>query len=208
MSNFSRFLDTFINEDTIIIFLVVLVVILFVLVLALLKSKKQDKELDFKLDTMDNNKELNFDDLKATSEDDVIDESKPLINQVNIPEIQTYSDIIEIYEDNEEENAIISNEELEKKKNERINELGSLENQAIIDKYEEEQEKKAIISYEQLVKNASNITLNYTQEEPKEENAPIVNKIEVKQKEITPCENYIKEEEFLHILKEFRLKLE
>ena len=77
----------------------------------------------------------------------------------------------------------------------------------LLKKYEEEQEKKAIISYEQLVKNANNISLTY-----KEENigtgAPKVNKIEIQEKEVTPPENYLKEEEFLNILKEFRLSLE
>ena len=39
-------------------------------------------------------------------------------------------------------------------------------------------------------------------------NAPKVNKIEIQEKEVTPPENYLKEEEFLSILKEFRLSLE
>jgi len=223
MENLNRFLDTFINEDTIIIFLVLLVILLLILVIALLKVKKNDREIDFKLDNLSNFEEtkedkkvkendtfndLTLDSLKATCEEDKFDENKPLIKQVDIPEFKTYSDIIEIYENSEEENAVISNEELDKKKKERMDELGTTDNQAIIDKYEEEQEKKAIISYEQLVKNASNITLNYTHEEPKKAGAPIINKIEIQHKEVTPCENYLKEEEFLKILKEFRLKLE
>ena len=88
-----------------------------------------------------------------------------------------------------------------------MQELGVSENDAIIKKYEEEQEKKAIISYEQLLKNASNITLTYKEEETKK-GSPKINKIEVKEHEVTPAESYIDEEEFLKILKEFRLNLE
>ena len=66
---------------------------------------------------------------------------------------------------------------------------------------------KAIISYEQLLKNASNITLSYKQEDMKDKEAPRVNKIEVEQKEVVGVENYLAEEEFLKILKEFRMTL-
>lgn len=232
MEKFNRFLDAFINGDTFMIFLVLMLMILLVLVIALIKTRNEYQELAFKERNLVNGDQtkvedtevkkteaekeekddlfesFGFDSLKATSEDDKFDENKPLIKQVDIPKIQTYNDIIEIYENSEEENAVISNEELERKKQERINELGVSDNQAIIDKYEEEQEKKAIISYEQLVKNASNITLTYKEEEPKKSGAPKVNKIEIEEKEVTPAENYINEEEFLNILKEFRLTLE
>ena len=219
MENFNRFLDAFINGDTFIIFMVVMLMILLVLIIALFKTKTEYNELtikekrfetdnsEIKQDKKENIVDLNLDSLKATSEEDKFDENKPLIKQVDIPKIQTYNDIIEIYENSEEENAVISSEELEKKKQERLNEFGVTDNQAIIEKYEEEQEKKAIISYEQLVKNASNITLTYKEEEPKKKDAPKVNKIEIEQKEVTPTENYVNEEEFLKILKEFRLNL-
>ena len=88
-----------------------------------------------------------------------------------------------------------------------MNSLGLNDYQVAIQKYEEEQEKKAIISYEQLIKNANNISLTYTEEDIGS-GAPKVNKIEVQEKEVTPPENYLKEEEFLSILKEFRLSLE
>ena len=71
----------------------------------------------------------------------------------------------------------------------------------------EEQEKKAIISYEQLLKNASNITLSFKEEDKKDADAPIVNKVEIEQKEVTGAESYLEEEEFLKILKEFRTSL-
>ncbi len=222
MEDLNRFLDAFINGDTFIIFMVVMLMILLVLIIALFKTKTEYNEITIKEKRFESDKpveevkkeekditeDLTLESLKAVSEDDKFDENKPLIKQVDIPNIQTYNDIIEIYENSEEENAVISSEELERKKQERLDEFGVSDNQAIIEKYEEEQEKKAIISYEQLVKNASNITLTYKEEEPKNNDAPKVNKIEVEQKAVTPVENYVNEEEFLKILKEFRLTLE
>lgn len=100
----------------------------------------------------------------ATSKEDMIDENKPLVKQIDLPNVKTYDDIIEDYENGEEENAVISTEELEKVTRQRMEELGMNDNQVAIQKYEEDQEKKAIISYEQLLKNASNITLTYKEE--------------------------------------------
>ena len=71
----------------------------------------------------------------------------------------------------------------------------------------EEQENKAIISYEQLLKNASNISLSY-KDEKNVKGAPKIQKIEVNQKEVSTPEIYLEEEEFLKILKEFRISLQ
>lgn len=151
-----------------------------------------------------------FEELLADTKEDTIDENKPLIKQVDIPSIKTYDDVINEYENSEEENAVISAEELEKKTKERMDALGINDNQVAIQKYEEEQEKKAIISYEQLLKNASNITLSYKEEKnnKKDKNSPKINKIEVQEKEVVGAEMYIKEDEFLKILKNFRARLE
>ena len=147
-----------------------------------------------------------LDNLKATSKEEEIDMDIPLIKKIDIPGIMTYDDVISEYENKEEEMAVISAEELERKTKERMETLGLSDNQAAIARYEEEQENKAIISYEQLLKNASNITLSYKKEEQKS-GAPVINKIEIEQKEVTQPENYLGEEEFLKILKEFRLSL-
>ena len=88
-----------------------------------------------------------------------------------------------------------------------MNELGVSDNRQVIERYEEEQENKAIISYEQLLKNAQNITLSYVEEEKKEKDAPKINKIEVTQREVSEPENYLEQEQYLKILKEFRLSL-
>ncbi len=237
MENFDKFLETFMTGDFFLIFLILMLIILVTLVLALVKTrneyleivrreqekidleskfkkpveevkpletkmeepKKEDKE---EFDILD---ELNS--LMATSKEDVIDENKPLVKQIDLPNVKTYDDVIEEYENGEEENAVISTEELEKVTRKRMEDLGMNDNQVAIQKYEEEQEKKAIISYEQLLKNASNITLTY-KEETNKKGAPKVNKIEVQEKEVTQAVSYVAEEEYLKILKEFRLSLE
>ena len=236
MENFDKFLETFMTGDFFLIFLILMLIILLVLVLALVKTrseylemvrreqekidleskfkkqveepkkvtevKKDEKIIEEEPDILD---ELN--NLMATSKEDMIDENKPLVKQIDVPNVKTYDDIIEEYENGEEENAVISTEELEKVRRKRMEDLGMNDNQVAIQKYEEEQEKKAIISYEQLLKNASNITLTYKEEKNKK-GAPKVNKIEVQKKEVTQAVSYVAEEEYLKILKEFRLTLE
>lgn len=238
MENFDKFLETFMTGDFFLIFLILMLIILLVLVLALVKTrseylemvrreqekidleskfkkpvqveevkpiaevKKEEKVTEEEPDFLD---ELN--NLMATSKEDMIDENKPLVKQIDVPNVKTYDDIIEDYENGEEENAVISTEELEKVTRQRMEDLGMNDNQVAIQKYEEEQEKKAIISYEQLLKNASNITLTY-KEEANKKGAPKVNKIEVQEKEVTQAVSYVAEEEYLKILKEFRLSLE
>ena len=238
MENFDKFLETFMTGDFFLIFLILMLIILLVLVLALVETrseylemvrreqekidleskfkkpvqveevksiaevKKEEKVTEEEPDLLD---ELNK--LMATSKEDMIDENKPLVKQIDVPNVKTYDDIIEDYENGEEENAVISTEELEKVTRQRMEDLGMNDNQVAIQKYEEEQEKKAIISYEQLLKNASNITLTY-KEETNKKGAPKVNKIEVQEKEVTQAVSYVAEEEYLKILKEFRLSLE
>ena len=237
MENFDKFLETFMTGDFFLIFLVLMLIILVTLILALIKTRseylemvrreqekidlesrfikkpvEETKSLETKVaeetkkeDELDILDELNS--LMATSKDDIMDEDKPLVKQIDLPNVKTYDDVIEEYENGEEENAVISTEELEKVTRQRMESLGMNDNQVAIQKYEEEQEKKAIISYEQLLKNASNITLTY-KEETNKKGAPKVNKIEVQEKELTQAVSYVAEEEYLKILKEFRLTLE
>ena len=224
MRNIDKVIDTFVSGDYFIIFLILTLAILLVLVLALFKSRGEYNELlksklenDKKDGEEDDDEVLSFIDdddilseleaLQASTKDDIIDEDKPLIKQIDVKNVRTYDDIISDYELCEEENAVISREELEQKAKERRETLGETENQKAIDAYEEEQEKKAIISYEQLLKNASNITLTYKEEDLKKKDAPKVTKIEVEQKEVSAPEVYLEQEEFLKILKEFRVSL-
>ena len=223
MWNIDKVIDSFVSGDYFIIFLILTLAILVVLVLALIKSRgeynellnheqdtrKQDdiiKEEAIKIDKKDEDILSGLNELVSTDKDDEIDENKPLIKQIDLSTVKTYDDVIDEYESTEEESAVISTDELAKRAQERLEQLGETENQAVIAKYEEEQEKKAIISYEQLVKNASNITLSYKEEEKKSKDAPKINKIEVEQKEVVGAD-YIAEEEFLAILKEFRINL-
>lgn len=222
-SNIDDFLSAFLTSDYFLVFLVIVLIILVVLIIALMKSREEYKEalesksnveyLDKNIENVISTKAEEHNDvleglesLKATSKEETIDENKPLIKQIDIPNIKTYDDVIEDYESSEEENAVISAEELEKRTRERMETLGLSDNQAAIQKYEEDQEKKAIISYEQLLKNASNITLSY-KNESSSKGAPKINKIEINQKEISAPQNYLEEEEFLKILKEFRVSL-
>lgn len=222
METLKEFINTFVTEDYFIIILLLLFIILVVLVMALIKAKKQFYELS----KVDYAEDL-FSSLKSEAKDIVLPanntSSETMNNTINssvnniasepieskqskIIEIKDYDDEINEYESNEEENAVISTYELEKKTQERMEELGVSDNQAMINKYEEEQEKKAIISYEQLLKNAANIRINYVEEDtPK--GYPRINKIEVQEKVVTEAQSYIKEEEFLKILKEFRVSL-
>lgn len=233
MKEFDNFLEVFMTGDYFLIFLVLMLIILIVLVLALVKTRNDYMEVimreERKLDSPDFLEDLTkentseakekvkdikpieddldlLESLKAEFQEDVIDENKPLIKQIDVPNVMTYDNVIDEYEDNEESNAVISTEELEKATRDRMDTLGLNDNQAAIAKYEEEQEKKAIISYEQLLKNASNITLSYKKEN-NEKGCPKINKIEVKEKEVTQAISYLEEEEFLKILKEFRLSL-
>lgn len=205
--NIDNFIETFVNGDFFIVFLAIMFVILLVLIVALIKLREENKQLLGVSEPEDSIFETDnpLDELLATSKDDVIDEDKPLIKQIDLSNIKTYHDVIDDYQDNEEENAVISAEELAKRAQERFESLGVTSNQEAIAKYEEDQESKAIISYEQLLKNASNINLSY-KEEKKEEGAPRINKIELEPREIVPSD-YIAEEEFLKILKEFRTTL-
>ena len=222
MWNIDKVIDSFVSGDYFIIFLILTLAILVVLVLALIKSRGEYNEL-LKSELIKNDKPITSEELTKKEEDDdilselealnnstkddIFDEDKPLIKQIDVNSIKTNEDLINDFELSEEENAVISREELEQRTKERRDALGDSENQIAIAKYEEEQEKKAIISYEQLLKNASNITLTYTEEDLKKEDAPRVNKIEVEQKEISEPEVYLEQEEFLKILKEFRVSL-
>ena len=216
MKNIDKVIEAFVNGDYFILFLVIILVVLLVLVLALIKTReeynellvseqKKDKEEDI-IEQMDNSRDeddlmSDLTSLMASTKEDTIDANKPLIKQIDLSTVKSYEELMGDYELSEEENAVISADELEKRKEERLEALGSTENQEIINKYEEEQEKKAIISYEQLMQNASNISLSYKEEDLKD-------KDEIEQKEVTKSQMYIEEEEFLKILKEFRISLE
>lgn len=230
MLNIMSFVNTFVTEDYFIIFLIIMLLILIVLIMALIKTRNQyyeelgskfslEDELLKRMGDTDENiniaKELLNDDTivlnESANNNDVISKDDLVMNLANkndgVKEDNTnFYSLIDNYENNEEENAVISTDELERRKQEKFDELGVSDNEAMIQKYEEEQEKKAIISYEQLLRNATNISISYT-EEKREDGAPKVNKIEVEKKDVTEAQSYIEEEQFLKILKDFRTSL-
>lgn len=191
MNEIINILNTIVNDQYFFIFLSVLFMIFLVLIVALIKTRKDmENYVIYKK--------------KTVPESNTLEED--LLNSILGEEEDNDIDEVVKYELSEEENAVISTDELEQRKIEKFNELGVTSNQALIDKYEEEQEKKAIISYEQLLKNASNITLTY-KEEKLEDGAPKVNKIELNLEDVSQPQNYEEEEEFLELLKEFMTNL-
>lgn len=230
MSNIMSFVNTFVTEDYFMIFLIIMLLILIVLIMALIKTRNQyyeelgskfsledellkrmgdtDENINIAKEVLNNDAEVlneSFQNNDAINKDDLVMNSTNKSDEVKEDNTNFYS-LIDNYENNEEENAVISTDELERRKQEKFDELGVSDNEAMIQKYEEEQEKKAIISYEQLLRNAANISISYT-EEKREDGAPKVNKIEVEKKDVTEAQSYIEEEQFLKILKDFRTSL-
>lgn len=206
------YVNNFVMEDYFIIFLAIMIMILIVLILALIKTRNQYYE-EILNESLKNQKLFNFDkkeevvlnseEIKDSNEVEDVKEVSDFKENI---EYKDYYSLIDKYEVNEEENAVISTDELERRKLEKFDELGVSDNEAMIQRYEEEQEKKAIISYEQLLKNASNIVVSYTEEDI-ESGSPKINKITIDKKEVTEAQSYIEEEKFLKILKDFRTSL-
>lgn len=205
MEEFRNIVEMFVSGDYFLVFLAIMIIVLIVLVIALIKTKYDySREVEY---YKNNDKDDIIEGIEVPVEEkpEEVKESAPMIESKK----ETYFDYdsLEYSEKDEEESAVISTDELEKKTKERMETLGLTDSQAMIEKYEEEQEKKAIISYEQLLKNASNIEVTYKEEE-REKGAPRINKVEVKTVELKDLENYSEEEEFLRMLKEFRVQLE
>ena len=113
MWNIDKVIDSFVAGDYFIIFLILTLIILLVLVLALIKSRGEYNELlKLGLEKTNNKEEeeekssfIDDDDilseleaLQASTKDDVIDENKPLIKQIDITQLRTYDDIINDYD--------------------------------------------------------------------------------------------------------------
>ena len=117
-------------------------------------------------------------------------------------------DYIKSYEDEQEEMAIISASELERRIKEMKDNNEYETHEKRIEEYEEEQENKAIISYEELLRRASMNTISYESEENVggiKIGKVDTNKIETYSE--TNDKPYYKEEAFLQSLKEFRRAL-
>lgn len=193
MNNLNEFWDIFFSNEIIIILLVVLVIVLITLIIYLIKLEKGNKNIEPVLDdSLEEEKDL-LDELKEES-------TSPLFSN-----------------ETDEENAIINVDELLSSCKEIKEETG-LDNSEIIDIYEKEQEKKAIISYEELLKNAAALSINYEKPQEKELEEPDIKIIEISDEPVKSQNievestnkviSYVKEEEFLQLLKQFRMDLE
>ena len=119
------------------------------------------------------------------------------------------------YENEQEERAIISTEELVKRLNDLKSSGDYTTTEEEIDKYESEQEEKAIISYDELLKRASEGVVNY--EEKEDLGGLTISKVDFdkgrevtfdyQERENTFVSPYQKEEDFLSSLKAFRRSL-
>ena len=231
MSNWEKFVDIILNSNYFIVFIAILMVIIMLVILYLVKlqidsafgeekvetlqkedtkapkiiqivdEKKEDKPIYIQSkfnfsENLENDKFLGTEDLLIKTQ-----EMKNIVEDVKNAEKENN---INRYEKEQEEQAIISYEELSQRKKDIEKGLYSLES-SVIDEYEEEQEKKAIISYDELLEKAGNTILTY--EDTKIEGLNISKVDTVEKNNGIVNKDYKYEEEFLRALKEFRRAL-
>lgn len=210
-SGINNFIELLVRGDFFLIFLLVIALVIVATIIYLIKLQLDEKVY---FDDEDDNEEEIF---KVNSTDKEMNEDIKPIKQIKQerfnfeeePKVEDKKyDYIKSYEDEQEEMAIISASELER----RIKEMkGNNEyetHEKRIEEYEEEQENKAIISYEELLRRASMNTISYESEENVggiKIGKVDTNKIETYSE--TNDKPYYKEEAFLQSLKEFRRAL-
>ncbi len=199
-SGINNFISLLLKGDFFLIFLIVIVLVIIATIIYLIKLQ-MDEKLYYEDEEFDETDE---------SINSIKDEVKkePIIKQERFNFEDNKKDIISNYEDEQEELAIISASELEKRLEEmkKNNQLETHERQ--IEEYEQEQENKAIISYDELLKRASTNTISYESEENLD--GIKIGKVDTKSIETyseTNDKPYYKEEAFLQSLKEFRRAL-
>ena len=222
-----NFVKILVKGDFLLVLFVVMVilVIIFLIYLAklLFSGKYNDEDIDLSNDIdefIENTKELPS--LKI--EEEPVQEAKEVIKEeptprkvVQMPIVfdeekqeeiseDTLKSEINNFENEQEEVAIISAEELDA----RIKQMQATgemdEHEREIERYEAEQEDKAVISYDELIKRASTGVVNYETE--KDLGGIRISKVDFdKAKTVTLDNRYAKEEAFLEALKEFRRAL-
>lgn len=209
MQSFNDFLNLFFSSEYFLIVIVVLAMILLMLISYLIKLQHS-----YKTESPIMNEENNFDSIENenNNNDSILDiealnntQADLVLNLKGSPEVNMKNPI-EKYEEDEEENAIISTKDLEKIEKERDEIYGKENNAKLIEEYEQNQEKKAIISYDELLRNACSLELNYIEKPKEEEGAPVIKQVEIKEQPLKGV-SYAAEEEYLKILKEFRMNL-
>ncbi len=209
MQSFNDFLNMFFSSEYFLIVIVVLAMILLMLLSYLIKLQHS-----YKNDSPIMNEENNFDIIenKNDNNDSILDiealnnTQADLVLNLKVSHEVNMKNPIEKYEEDEEQNAIISTKDLEKIEKERDEIYGKENNAKLIEEYEENQEKKAIISYDELLRNACSLELNYIEKPKVDEAAPVIKQVEIKEQPLKGV-SYAAEEEYLKILKEFRMNL-
>ncbi len=209
MESINEFFKMFFTTDYFLILLIILLLIILVITIHLIRMQRYYSKNKIEINEEPVLDEENFLTLNFGSEplsEDIVKSSKLDEKFESMEKIfsEDKEKIIESYEKDEEESAIISTEELETISKNR--DFGIASNASLINQYEEEQEKKAIISYEELLKNASSLKLNYKEENYNTE-GPIVRKVELETPTIERNLNYVEETNFLSTLKDFRAQL-
>lgn len=224
MSSWNDFVEIVLHGEYFIIFIAVLMIIIASIIIYLIRlqitssfneyedelnENKEKKEIEkpilvqskFKFDDeqLDNNEfEVSDDVLEKTQE------LKEIVEDISKIENKEYEHI-EKYEKEQEENAIISYDELSQRKSD-IETGKIILDDEVTKNYEEEQEEKAIISYEELLEKASKTVLA-----SRDESVPGIKITRVepvnKGESLEITRPYYKEEEFLRTLKEFRASL-
>ena len=210
-SGINNFIELLVRGDFFLIFLLVIALVIVATIIYLIKLQLDEKVY---FDDEDDNEEEIF---KVNSTDKEMNEDIKPIKQIKQerfnfeeePKVEDKKyDYIKSYEDEQEEMAIISASELERRIKEMKDNNEYETHERRIEEYEEEQENKAIISYEELLRRASMNTISYESEENVggiKIGKVDTNKIETYSE--TNDKPYYKEEAFLQSLKEFRRAL-
>ena len=228
MNSWNDFVEIVLQREYFIIFIAVLMIIIASIIIYLIKLQitssfnEYDEEDQEEVKEVEEKKEIekpilvqsqfNFnneelDNNEFVVSDDVLEktqELKEIVEDISKIENKEYEHI-EQYEKEQEENAIISYEELSQRKSDIETGKIVLDDETTKN-YEEEQEEKAIISYEELLEKASGTVLA-----SKDESVPGIKITRVapvnKGESLEITRPYYKEEKFLRTLKEFRASL-
>lgn len=172
-------------------------------------DEKEESVFKYKNDRKDLIADEYTEEEESTNDDLILESPKRHIEQSRfVFDEEEAAKSIKSYEDEQEQNAIISASELESRLSE-MRTSGKLENhEKEIAEYEKEQETKAIISYEELLERAGAGVVSYESEESI--GGIKVGKVDTSQIETIKENNekpYYREEAFLEAMKEFRRAL-
>ncbi len=200
-----NFVNILVKGDFLLVLFVVMIILIVIFMVYLAKLmlsgnyKEEEEDLSKNIESFLNN---------TDAEEPVLVEEPVHVEQIkaDFKEEPAIHEEISSFENEQEEVAIISAEELDA----RIKQMeisGEMdEHEREIERYEAEQEDKAVISYDELIKRASTGVVNYESE--KDLGGVRISKVDFDNaKTVTFDNRYAKEEAFLEALKEFRRAL-